>query len=295
MIAALLLAVVPTAPISAALPVPGAPCVCFPLQHEGQVAMPDKALAKAGWKPDQLVDETLKIVRANHDVFVRAEALRSTLTALGHPADAKSKEGEAVAAAQSRLFEMLSADLKRETELAPYPHAVIEIERYVDETRARIAALPGVVRVERSHHERALNVWFDEKVTGARSFDGCVPGSKPRIVPATQAPRAAAAITLAFAGQASNQMGRRVDFDAPALAREAAELQPKDPRVLLLAAMVWADSGSSTGAALARDAARNAKDDEYARKNIIAILGAFYGAGSLEELDAKLAKKTQRG
>gem|GEM_PF-4885207 len=76
---------IPFAAASAAIfqPVPGAPCVCFPVQHAGERAPPEDALPKAGWKPARLVDEALRVVRTIDDLFVRAEAERTTLRALG--------------------------------------------------------------------------------------------------------------------------------------------------------------------------------------------------------------------
>jgi len=305
MFAALLLAVpwlilpfaaVPPAPPAAFLPVPGAPCVCFPVQHAGDLALPEKPLGKAGWKPERLVDETLRIVRGSDDVFLRAEALRTTLQTLGHRSEESPKAAEANQAARRTLFDQLSADLKRETELAPLSRATIELDRELEATSARLSALPGVARVERAPSKAALIVWFDAQTLPAeRLRENVSAGSAPSIQAPNQDRRANAAITLAFAGEASTQMGHGVDFDARGLAREATELLPKDARVLILAGMVWFDASATTSAVFAREALRNSKGDEYARKNIVGIFGVFFDADTLEELEAKLEKRIQRG
>lgn len=295
MFAALLLAAVPTAQPAAFLPVPGAPCVCFPVQHAGDLALPEKPLGKAGRKPEQLVDETLRIVRSSDDVFLRAEVLRTTLQSLGHRSEEGPKAADTNQSARRTLFEQLSADLKRETELAPMSRAKITLGKELEATSARLAVLPGVTRIEATSKE-ALTVWFDAQQLPAERLREKLPaGVAPTIEEPTQAVRASAAITLAFAGQASTELGYRVDFDPRALARQAAELQPKDARVLLLAAMVWFDDGTSTSASFAREALRNAKNDEYARKNLVGILGVFYDADTIEELESKLEKRAQRG
>jgi hypothetical protein len=284
MFAALLLAVLPT---TAPLALPGAPCVCFRLEHAGELALPEKA------KPDDLVAETLRIVRASDDVLLRAEALRSALQSIGHRSEAKAPDE--VDAARRTLFGGLWKDLKRETELAPMSRAQIVLGKELEATTARLAPLQGVARIEATSKE-ALTVWFDAQQLPAERLREKLPAGVALTIEApTTARHANAAITLAFAGQSSTQLGYRVDFDPRVLARQAVDLQPKDARVLILAAMVWFDDGSATSANLAREALRNAQNDEYARKNLVSIFGAFYDAHSIEELETKLEKRAQRG
>jgi len=163
-------------------------------------------------------------------------------------------------------------------------------------TSARLSALPGVAAVERSPSNAALLVWFDSKALSPAVLRANVPANvEPSIEAPTPTPRAYAAITLAFAGESSMQSGHQIDFDACALAREAAELLPKDASVLILAGMIWFEAASPTSATFVRDALRDASRDDYARKNIRSIFCVFYDADSIEELEKKLERRIQRG
>lgn len=287
MFAAILLAVLPSAPLF------GAPCVCFEIKHAGTRPVPDEPFAKTKWNAQQLMEECMKAVVGTDDVFVRAEALRTTLRAMDQQAE---KDPKGVEGARLAVFDRLSSDLKSAKLLSPLSSTTIEVERDLEETQKRLAALPGVVRVDRAPSKSGLRAWFDARTVSAQQLqETAAVGALPVIEPPTNRPRAIAAITLAFAGQSASQLGSRVDFDPRALARQAAELAPKDARISILAAMVWFDEDVTASATFLRDALRSAGPDEYAMKNIMRIFGHFFGAETVEELTAKLDKKIARG
>jgi hypothetical protein len=288
MFAAILLAVLPSAPLSF-----GAPCVCFEVKHVGARVVPEDPFGKAGWDTQRLMQECTKAVGGTDDVFVRVETLRLTLGALNHHAD---KDPKGVEGARTALFEQLQTNLKLETELAPLSRTTIEVPGDVDAVHKRLAVSGGVPRIERTASKNGLRLWFDASTINPKQiqeFAGLA--ALPVIEPPTNRPRAIAAITLAFAGQSSTQLGHKTDFDPRALARQATELAPKEPRIAIVAAMVWFDEDAHTTSIMLRDALRGAHKDEWALKNIEHIFCHFYGVKNVEELTAKLDKKLEKG
>lgn len=297
MFAALLLAAQPVffplpAPVACRAPLVGAPCVCFPIQHDGARRLREDPLGPGGFGPERLAEETLRAVEETDDVFVRAETLRQALLALsasnGPEADQRDR-------AHDRIVDGLALLLKKETELAPYSRAVIECPAGTAELRARLEAEKGVVKVAVGGPKPALVCWFDAGIVGAERLQGLARTSQPPVVePPSNRLRARAAITLGFAAQCSRQLGRPTDVDFAERVREAVRLEPRDARVQLLAAMITFDGDRGSYLVHARDALANAGDDPWVEKNLVGILGAFLNADSLDELRARVNEALER-
>lgn len=270
----------------------GAPCVCFPIQHDGQTGIPQDPLGQAGWSAERLANETLRAVLGTDDVFLRAEALRSTLLELA--AKEETLEGPR-ARAWSTLIAGLVGHLKLQAELAPYPRVIFEVPADDATVAARLAREKGVMRVERLAIRATLVCWFDERALSLeRLVELSGTTAKPTLEPATTRGQALAAITLAFAAQSSRQAGRRTDLDPHELVREAVGLLPKDPRVQLVSSMISFDADRTAFLGHARSALENAGGDPWVERNLQGIVGRLLNAESLEDLRARLDERRER-
>lgn len=308
-----------TAPVALAAPAVaasaawfGAPCLCFPLRYEGAAMVPESALDKAGWDAERLSKETLAIAWTSEDPFARAEALRRAMLSaqqLERGATSSRAFGDA-------LLADLETNLKREAELAPLSRATlaprsapgagarsVELEDLAlfggarcqaTAVRGEVAKLDGVARVELHPAHGGLVIWYDAAKIGT---DALVKAAGYACETEVRGPdahgHALAAVTLAFAARAAAQSGvTKSPYDPGALAAKAVALAPKDARILLVAGMVAFDhDDGTTSARYALQALRNGRGNALVEHNVQYVFGHFFGADSLDALDAKLSQR----
>jgi hypothetical protein len=160
--------------------------------------------------------------------------------------------------------------------------------------RADVAKLDGVKRVELHAAHGGLVIWYDAAVIGT---DALVKAAGYACETELRGPdargHALAAVTLAFAARAADQSGvTEPRIDPSSLAAKAVSLAPKDARILLVAGMVAFDNGDgTTSARYALEAVRNGRGNALVEHNVHHVLGRFYSAASLDELEATLSQR----
>ncbi|TAJ10233.1 MAG: hypothetical protein EPO68_15075 [Planctomycetota bacterium] len=295
----------------------GAPCLCFPLRHEGGAMVPENALDKDGWTAERLSKETLAIAWTSDDPFARAEALRRTILSVQQLENGVNGNSRSFGDA---LLADLATNLKREAELAPLSRAILapksapatgarsfdagELASYggarcqAAAVRADVAKLDGVARVELHPAHGGLVVWYDAAKIGTEALAQAAGyACEPEVRGPDARGHALAAVTLAFAARAADQSGitqrgvKQARYEPDALAAKAVSLAPRDARILLVAGMVAFDNDSTTCVRYALDALKNGRGNALVEHNVKYVFGHFFGADSLDALEAKLAQR----
>jgi len=310
-VALCLLSALPAAPLSAsatpvgplvpvlATAVLGPPCLCFPLQYRGGPMIPEQALGHAGWDAARLSKETLAVALSSDDAFARAEALRRALLSVRALDVSETRTRQDWCKA---LIAELETNLQREAQLAPLSRT--ELAPAADVTAAQVAsgrglvaALAGVARVEVHASHGGLVVWHDTAQAGPAAVAATAAyASEARTSAPSARGHALAALSLGYAREAIGQLGieRRGDEGA-GMAAKAAALEPRDAAIQLVAGMIVFDGDSLACARYGRKALELGRAHELVAKNLVQVLGHFYGSDTLAELEAAFEKRIARG
>jgi hypothetical protein len=293
----------PSAPVSRA-PVPsavvlGPPCLCFPLQYRGGPMIPELTVGRAGWDAARLSKETLAVALTSDDAFARAEVLRRALLSVRALDVSETKTSQAWC---KTLITELETNLQREAQLAPLsrtelaPAAEVSAAQ-VARGRGLVTALAGVVRVEQHPAHGGLVVWHDARQAGPAALAATAAyASEARTSAPSARGHALAALSLGYAREALGQLGieRRGDGGV-GMAAMAAALEPRDAAIQLVAGMIAFDGDSLACARYGRKALELGRADELVAKNLLRVLGHFYGSDTLAELEAAFEKRIARG